>query len=215
MGTLTGVERQPAGLQPGSKLRDGPRAVGRNVFRRLLGVALVVTGAVHAARAGGTMPGAGLDAAPAPVVARPSVPPRPLALANGIRFDGPSTAPAAGPDRLFVLHCAGCHGFDGSGHPAQGVPDMRGALGHYLRTAEGRAFIVQVPGVNNAGLDDAQIAAVTTWAVQRFSATTAPAGWVPYGAAEVAGHRAQRPVDVAARRAEVLRGLQALGVSMY
>lgn len=155
-------------------------------------------------------------AAPAgPVIARPSVPPRPLALANGIRFDGPSTAPAAGADRLFVLHCAGCHGFDGGGHPDQGVPDMRGALGHFLQTPEGRAFIVQVPGVNNAGLDDAQIAAVTNWALQQFSATTLPSGWQRYSTAEVAEHRRQRPTDVAARRAVVVQGLQARGVPLY
>lgn len=159
---------------------------------------------------------AGQAAEPAgPVIARPSVPPRPLALANGIRFDGPSTAPAAGADRLFVLHCAGCHGFDGGGHPDQGVPDMRGALGHFLQTPEGRAFIVQVPGVNNAGLDDAQIAAVTNWALQQFSATTLPSGWQRYSTAEVAEHRRQRPTDVAARRAVVVQGLQARGVPLY
>lgn len=142
------------------------------------------------------------------VGAEPGVPPRPLAMANAIRFDGPSTAPAGSVRSLFVMHCAGCHSMDGSGHPEQGVPSMRGALGHFLRLPEGRAFLVQVPGVNNAGLSDAQIADLTNWMVPQFSADTAPPGWAPFRADEVAGYRARRPSDVGAVR----RGLvEALG----
>ncbi|MGY0196783.1 c-type cytochrome [Leptothrix sp. BB-4] len=144
-----------------------------------------------------------------------SVPPRPLALANGIRFDGPATAPVQGARNLFVVHCAGCHGMDGSGHPDQGVPDMRGAVGLFQHLPEGRGFLVQVPGVNNAGLSDAQIAAVTTWLVGQFSATTTPPGWRPYTAEEVARWRSQRPVDVAARRADIIQRLKAQGLSVY
>lgn len=142
------------------------------------------------------------------VAAQPGVPPRPLAMTSAIRFDGPSTAPASSVRSLYVVHCAGCHSMDGSGHPAQGVPSMRGALGHFLRLPEGRAFLVQVPGVNNAGLSDAQIADLTNWMVPQFSADTAPPGWAPYRADEVAGYRARRPTDVGAVR----RGLvEALG----
>ncbi|RZS53314.1 c-type cytochrome [Sphaerotilus mobilis] len=145
----------------------------------------------------------------------PSVPHRPLALANGIRFDGPATAPVQGARNLFVVHCAGCHGFDGAGHPDQGVPDMRGPLGHFLHLPEGRGFLVQVPGANNAGLNDAQIAAVTTWLLSQFSPATAPPGWRPYTAEEVAQWRSQRPADVAARRAEIVARLKAQGISLY
>ncbi len=155
--------------------------------------------------------GSALPAAPI----TPSVPPRPLALANGIRFDGPATAPVQGARNLFVVHCAGCHGFDGAGHPDQGVPDMRGPLGHFLHLPEGRGFLVQVPGANNAGLNDAQIAAVTTWLLSQFSPATTPPGWRPYTAEEVARWRAQRPADVAARRAEIVARLKERGISPY
>lgn len=134
------------------------------------------------------------------IAAEPSVPHRTLAMANAIRFDGASTSPAGSVRSLFVMHCAGCHSMDGSGHPDQGVPSMRGALGHFLRLPEGRAFLVQVPGVNNAGLSDAQIADLTNWMVPQFSADTAPPGWAPYRADEVAGYRARRPADVGAVR---------------
>jgi cytochrome c553 len=113
---------------------------------------------------------------------------------------------------LYVLHCAGCHAMDASGHPEQGVPSMRGALGHFMKLPEGRAFIVQVPGVNNAGLSDAQIAALTNWCVQQFSADTAPANWAPYTAAEVALAKQNRPLEVAKLRAALVARLQRDGV---
>jgi hypothetical protein len=97
---------------------------------------------------------------------------------------------------------------DASGVPDKGVPTMRGALGQFMHLPEGRAFLVQVPGVNNAGLSDDQIALLTNWTVRQFSADTAPAGWLPYTAAEVAQARAQRPADVMRARAELVARLQ-------
>ena len=100
-----------------------------------------------------------------------------LGTAAAVRADAESVAKTNSPRSLYVLHCAGCHGMDGSGHPGHGVPDMRGALGAFLHLPAGRAFLVQVPGVNNAGLSDAQIADLTNWMVPQFSADTAPPGW--------------------------------------
>ena len=155
--------------------------------------------------------GAGLALLGGLALAQSSVPPRPLALANGIRFDGPSVTPAGSERGLWIMHCAGCHAMDGSGHPDQGLPDMRGALGHFLRLPAGRAFLVQVPGVNNAGLSDAQIADLTNWMIPAFSAATAPADWTPYRADEVAALRRVRPVDVAAARRDLVERLHRLG----
>ncbi|MBL8312132.1 MAG: c-type cytochrome [Rubrivivax sp.] len=112
---------------------------------------------------------------------------------------------------LYVLHCAGCHAMDGSGHPDQGVPSMRGALGRFMTRPEGRAFLVQVPGVNSAGLSDTQIAALTNWMVQQFSPDTAPAGWAPYTADEVAAARRVRPADVTQARAALVARLPNAG----
>ncbi|MFM2052647.1 MAG: hypothetical protein RL456_684 [Pseudomonadota bacterium] len=136
-----------------------------------------------------------------------AVPPRPLAMANGIRFEGPSVAPAGSVRSLWVMHCAGCHAMDGSGHPDQGVPDMRGTLGRFLHHPQGRGYLVQVPGVNNAGLTDAQIADLTNWLIPAVSAGTAPAGWAPYRAEEVARWRRERPADIAAARRALLARL--------
>ena len=118
------------------------------------------------------------------------------------------------PRSLYVLHCAGCHGMDASGVPGQGVPSMRGALGQFMRMPEGRAFLLQVPGVNNAGLSDAQIALVTNWMVRQFSADTAPPGWADYTADEVAVAKAQRPADVIRARADLVARLQREGIAV-
>jgi mono/diheme cytochrome c family protein len=112
------------------------------------------------------------------------------------------------PRTLYVLHCAGCHAFDGSGVPDKGVPSMRNTLGHFMHRPEGRAFLVQVPGVNNAGLSDAQIATLTNWTVTQFSAATAPVGWAAYTEAEVTEAKRHRPLDVAAARAAIVQRLR-------
>ena len=144
---------------------------------------------------------------------------KPLRAAASLLLSGLATAGLAQPAitsqrSLYVLHCAGCHAIDASGHPEQGVPSMRGALGHFMRLPEGRAFLVQVPGVNNAGLSDEQIAALTNWCVQQFSADTAPENWLPYTGKEVAEAKRHRPLEVAMRRAELVERLQREGITV-
>lgn len=107
---------------------------------------------------------------------------------------------------LFRLYCSGCHQVDGSGSPEFGIPSMRGTLGHFQQTLAGRAFLVQAPGARNAGITDAELAALTNWALHEFSAPTLPAGFQPYTADEVARWRAAPPLDVAGARAAIAAG---------
>ncbi len=113
-------------------------------------------------------------------------------------------APVSSPAQLYALHCAGCHRFDGQGQPSYGVPPMPGVIGRFLRSAEGRAYLVQVPGVNNAGLSDAQIADLTNWVVRRFGGETLPSRWEPFVPQELPALRASRPDDLAAARRRLL-----------
>ena len=138
---------------------------------------------------------------------------RPAALLLAA-FAAAAAAQQPTPRTLYLLHCAGCHALDGSGVPEKGVPSLRGSLGQFMRSAEGRAFLVQVPGVNNAGLSDAQIAEVTNWTVRQFSAETAPSGSAPCTAAEVAEARKSRPVDVARARAALVERSRAEGIEL-
>ncbi len=134
-----------------------------------------------------------------------------LACAQGAALAQPAVT---NPRSLYVLHCAGCHGMDAAGVPGQGVPTMRSNLGLFMQRPEGRAFLLQVPGVNNAGLSDAQIALVTNWMVQTFSADTAPPGWPAYTAAEVAAAKASRPSDVTRARADLVAQLARDGIAI-
>lgn len=107
---------------------------------------------------------------------------------------------------LYLLHCAGCHRIDGSGQPGFGVPSMRGVLGLFPRTPAGRAFLVQVPGARNAGVTDAELAALTNWALRAFSPAQLAPDFTPYTTAEVARWRASPPLDIEAARMAIVAG---------
>jgi mono/diheme cytochrome c family protein len=121
-------------------------------------------------------------------------------------------ASAAEPGRqYYVLNCAGCHQFDGSGSRAHEIPNMRGAVGHFLRLPEGRAFLVRVPGTANSKLRDAQIATMLNWMVYEFSRAEVPSYFKPYTPEEVTRLRHAPLDDVAARRAAIVAKLAAMG----
>jgi mono/diheme cytochrome c family protein len=114
----------------------------------------------------------------------------------------------------FMLHCSGCHGMDGSGAPAQGIPDFRDQIGHFQRLPEGRAFLMQVPGLLNAGLSDDRRAAVTTWLVRTFAGPSLAPGFQPYTAAEARQYRESRPADIAGTRTRLYEALLAAGYAI-
>ena len=113
--------------------------------------------------------------------------------------------------QYYLLNCAGCHQFDGTGSAAHEIPKMRGVVGHFLRLPEGRAFLVQVPGTSNSALSDAQIAVLLNWMLPHFSGEQIPPDFVPYTADEVTRLRNQRLEDVAAARAAIVRRLASMG----
>lgn len=108
--------------------------------------------------------------------------------------------PLAGPRLDYVLHCMGCHREDGSGAPDR-VPSLAG-LGRFLRVPGGRDYLVRVPGVAHAPLDDAAVAGLLNWLLARFDPEVR---FAPFDAGEVARRRAVPLADAdAARRALLL-----------
>lgn len=103
------------------------------------------------------------------------------------------------PQVDYMLRCQGCHVGDGSGYPGK-VPDLRVSMPALLGTAEGREFLLRVPGASLSVLDNAQLARVYNWMVGTFIPGGAPAGFVPFDAAEVAKARARPLIDVQAVR---------------
>ncbi len=110
----------------------------------------------------------------------------------------------------YVLQCSGCHGAGGHGVPDAGIPDLANA-GGYVVLPEGRAYLVQVPGISQSRMDDAAAARMLNYVLARFSAARLPVGFVPYAAAEVARLRADAASDAETRRARVLAALAAQG----
>lgn len=127
------------------------------------------------------------------------------------RSDAPSVATTASPRARYVLHCAGCHGFDGAGSKSAYVPDIR-RLGQFLRIPGGREFIVSVPGVMGSGLNDQQVAEVTNWILAGMAKDSVPEGTPPYTTEEVARARSAPLLDVMASRQHLIGQAKARGV---
>lgn len=117
-----------------------------------------------------------------------------------------------GPPLDYTLACAGCHRADGTGTPGS-IPPLAGSVARYLAVPGGREFLVRVPGVAQAALDDAALAAVLNWMVLRFDPAHVPGDFVPYDAAEVGRLRREPLTDVARVRRRLRRALRGMRFS--
>jgi cytochrome c553 len=117
------------------------------------------------------------------------------------------------PERDYVLHCRGCHGADGSG-VAHRIPSLRGSLGRYMRSEEGRDFVMRVPGAANSALSDTALAAVLNWMAMRFAGEELAGEVRWFTATEVAPARRRPLLAVRAERSAVVRRLAAAGIDI-
>jgi mono/diheme cytochrome c family protein len=120
------------------------------------------------------------------------------ALGAALAF-GAAAAAVPGPAEDYVLHCSACHQRDGAGVPGV-VPPLSG-LAPFLATPAGRAYLVRVPGVAQAALDDERLAALLNWVMSAMSGTAPDPA---YGAGEVHALRADPMRDAPAQRKAVL-----------
>jgi hypothetical protein len=117
----------------------------------------------------------------------------------------------ASPTQDYMLYCMGCHGAQAQGVPGK-IPPLAGAVSLFMRTAEGRNYILRVPGAANSALPDAQLAAVLNWLAQSYGTPGQPPV-APFTVDEVTRVRHTPLVDVQARRREVVRSLAASGAA--
>jgi len=110
---------------------------------------------------------------------------------------------ASGPALDYTLNCEGCHRADGTGTPGS-VPALRGSVARVLAAPGGREYLARVPGVAQAPLDDAALAAVLNWLLERFDHAHVPEGFAPYTAEEIERLRKEPLVDVEGTRARLL-----------
>ena len=117
----------------------------------------------------------------------------------------------ASPAQDYMLYCMGCHGTQAQGVPGR-IPPLAVSLALFMRSAEGRNYVLRVPGAANSALPDAQLAAVLHWLAASYGAPGEPAP-APFTAAEVTSVRHTPLADVQARRREVLHALAASGAA--
>lgn len=79
----------------------------------------------------------------------------------------------ADPRSDYLLHCAGCHLENGRGSPPA-IPDMRETLGFFSNFAEGRSYLVRVPGASHAPISDAALAEVMNWMLKNYTLKQTP-----------------------------------------
>jgi len=118
---------------------------------------------------------------------------------------------SASPAQDYMLYCMGCHGAQAQGVPGK-IPPLAGALSLFMRTAEGRNYVLRVPGAANSALADAQLAAVLNWVATSYGAPGEPPP-APFTVAEVSSVRRTPLADVQARRREVIGTLAASGTA--
>ncbi|TMA32501.1 MAG: cytochrome c [Deltaproteobacteria bacterium] len=114
-----------------------------------------------------------------------------------------AAADVGGPALDYALNCQGCHRADGAGTPGS-VPALAGSVGKFLRVPGGREYLIRVPGVAQAPLDDAATAAVLNWILARFGNDDLPADFSPYTPAEIGRLRRDPLTDVERVRRDLL-----------
>jgi cytochrome c553 len=124
---------------------------------------------------------------------------------------GVGGAVRASPAQDYVLFCMGCHGIGAQGVPGK-IPPLAGALALFMRTPEGRDYVLRVPGAANSALSDAQLAAVLNWLAERYAAADEPPP-APFTTEEVTRVRHTPLANVQATRREVVRSLAASGAA--
>src|SRR5215469_4497511 len=135
--------------------------------------------------------------------------PRLLTLAIALTAGAFAIPASASPTQDYTLYCMGCHGAQAQGVPGK-IPPLAGSVSLYMRTAEGRDYVLRVPGAANSALPDAQLAAVLNWLAETYGAPGASRP-VPFTVDEVTRVRHTPLADVQARRREVVRWLAASG----
>jgi cytochrome c553 len=123
-----------------------------------------------------------------------------------------SGAHAASPAQDYVLNCMGCHGTEAQGIPGK-VPPLANALRHFMRTPEGRDYVLRVPGAANSALSDEQLAAVLNWLAVTYDSSAASNQPAPFTSNEVATRRHQPLLSVLATRSAVVHNLSTTGPS--
>jgi len=125
-----------------------------------------------------------------------------LTLTDAVAGSAPQMSPA---QSHYLEGCGGCHGIQGTSSK-QDIPQLRGLVGRYLCTTAGREYLVRLPNVAFADMNDELLAQVMNFVVFRLGEGSAPADAVAYSPREVAAlrHKPLKNRQLAQLRATVL-----------
>lgn len=84
----------------------------------------------------------------------------------------------------YLGQCGGCHGIQGNTAPAP-VPVLRARVGYFMCTEAGRRYLIRLPNVSYARVDDESLADMMNFVVFGLGAPTAPANARGFTAEEV------------------------------
>lgn len=120
---------------------------------------------------------------------------------------------ADGPQKArtnYILYCSGCHGLNGKGTAEGGVPGFPNSVGYIASLESGRDYILQVPGVVNTRMSDAETAEVLNYILNEWAGGEAP----DFSAQEVSQRRTRPARNVVVFRREIARDLRAAGIEI-
>ena len=125
----------------------------------------------------------------------------------------PATAEQFNAERAhfnYQMFCQGCHTADGVG--AKSVPRFKDFVGTFLRSREGREFLVRVPGAATSALGDAELAEVLNWILLEFGGDSIQSDFRRYTGAEVATLRQSPLFEVDRYRVHLLTEIASNGM---
>ena len=102
----------------------------------------------------------------------------------------------------YMLNCQGCYARDGRG--LGDVPALKGFVGNFLSSNEGRAYLIRVPGSANSPLTDLELAEVVNWILFTMGDKSLSDAFKPLTPEEVQTYREQPILDAKAERSRLL-----------
>lgn len=134
-----------------------------------------------------------------------------LSLAGAKAAEPERITQASGVVEDYARNCQGCHRADGMG-AYRSVPRIRGFVGLFTHLPEGRDYLIRVPGVVWAMLDDERLTRVVNWMLVTYSRDQLAPDFKPYTVDEVAAARKRPLRDVKATRDRLITELRARGL---
>ena len=105
----------------------------------------------------------------------------------------------------YQMFCQGCHTPDGTG--GNNTPKIKGHIGYFLSTQQGREYLVKVPGSANSTLDNPQLAEVLNWIILELGGDSIPATMQYFTASEVGKLRKDPLFEVTEYRKQLVSEL--------